>query len=108
MGVLYPFYEFFQKDSNIITPPSPKMPVEVEKIRSKTVNIQSFLDSTQYSVNGVTRYERVFGEDFISTGLGSLPGHQVMSVRLLCEALIDGIPNSSILKWHYINSSLNS
>jgi hypothetical protein len=29
---------------------------------------QEFLDQKQYSLNGITRYERVFGAGFVSTG----------------------------------------
>jgi phosphoethanolamine N-methyltransferase len=31
-------------------------------------SFQQFLDKQQYSVNGILRYERVFGKDFVSTG----------------------------------------
>ena len=27
-----------------------------------------FLDQQQYTLNGILRYERVFGENFVSTG----------------------------------------
>jgi len=29
---------------------------------------QKFLDEQQYSRNGILRYEKIFGEDFVSTG----------------------------------------
>lgn len=31
-------------------------------------SFQQFLDEKQYSKNGILRYERIFGEDFVSTG----------------------------------------
>ncbi|KAL5697414.1 phosphoethanolamine N-methyltransferase [Ranunculus cassubicifolius] len=52
---------------------------------------QQFLDNAQYKCNGILRYERVFGEGFVSTGgiditkefVGKLdlkPGHKVLDV----------------------------
>lgn len=40
-----------------------------EKIRStEDRGFQRFLDNVQYKSNGILRYERVFGEGFVSTG----------------------------------------
>ncbi|CAG0888823.1 unnamed protein product [Cyprideis torosa] len=44
------------------------MPDDKKFERSDTVSFQRFLDSKQYSRAGILRYERIFGEDFISTG----------------------------------------
>ena len=52
---------------------------------------QEFLDQQQYTVNGVLRYEKIFGENFVSTGgkdttvefvdqLGLKPGQKVLYV----------------------------
>ena len=30
--------------------------------------MQKFLDENQYTVNGILRYEKIFGEGFVSTG----------------------------------------
>jgi len=53
--------------------------------------LQTFLDNHQYSENGILRYERIFGETFISTGgktttsmfldkMGLQPGMNVMDI----------------------------
>lgn len=34
---------------------------------------QQFLDNAQYKLNGILRYERVFGEGFVSTGGIGMP-----------------------------------
>ena len=31
-------------------------------------SFQQFLDKQQYSINGILRYERIFGKEFVSTG----------------------------------------
>merc|ERR1712119_69198 len=36
--------------------------------RQLTKEHQEFLDSNQYSTNGITRYEEIFGRTFVSTG----------------------------------------
>ena len=33
-----------------------------------SAEFQKFLDEQQYSRNGILRYEKIFGEDFVSTG----------------------------------------
>ena len=33
-----------------------------------SAEFQKFLDQQQYSRNGILRYEKIFGEDFVSTG----------------------------------------
>jgi phosphoethanolamine N-methyltransferase len=33
-----------------------------------TAAFQKFLDEQQYTRNGILRYEKIFGEDFVSTG----------------------------------------
>ena len=36
--------------------------------RQLTKEHQEFLDANQYSTNGITRYEEIFGKTFVSTG----------------------------------------
>lgn len=36
--------------------------------RSRSNDFRNFLDNTQYNMNGILRYERIFGEGFVSTG----------------------------------------
>merc|ERR1712176_1066618 len=56
-----------------------------------SAEFQKFLDQQQYSRNGILRYEKIFGEDFVSTGgvtttkdfcarLGLRPGDYVLDV----------------------------
>ena len=33
-----------------------------------SAEFQKFLDQQQYSRNGILRYEKIFGQDFVSTG----------------------------------------
>jgi hypothetical protein len=41
---------------------------------------QRFLDNVQYKSNGILRYERVFGQGYVSTGgIGMLPFHSFLS-----------------------------
>ncbi|CAG0916015.1 unnamed protein product [Notodromas monacha] len=69
------------------------MPVNVpeSRVMETTEERQKFLDGSQYTQNGILRYEKIFGEDFISTGgretteeivatLGLKPGMQVLDV----------------------------
>lgn len=65
-----------------------------EKVKSlgpEERNFQRFLDTVQYNLNGILRYERIFGEGFVSTGgkettedfVGKLklqPGQKVLDV----------------------------
>ena len=40
-----------------------------EKVKStEDRDFQRFLDNVQYKISGILRYERVFGEGFVSTG----------------------------------------
>ena len=41
---------------------------------------QQFLDQNQYTTNNILRYERIFGETFVSTG-----GLQTTQVRRRCR-----------------------
>lgn len=36
--------------------------------QSRSNDFRNFLDNTQYNMNGILRYERIFGEGFVSTG----------------------------------------
>lgn len=40
----------------------------MEQNSTSSEQLQKFLDENQYTVNGILRYEKVFGEGFISTG----------------------------------------
>ncbi|XP_006655550.1 LOW QUALITY PROTEIN: phosphoethanolamine N-methyltransferase 1-like [Oryza brachyantha] len=63
-----------------------------EKVKStEDRGFQRFLDNVQYKTSGILRYERVFGEGFVSTGgiettkefvekLDLKPGHKVLDV----------------------------
>ncbi|KAL9441003.1 hypothetical protein AB3S75_019639 [Citrus x aurantiifolia] len=63
-----------------------------QKVRSQNDRgFQQFLDNVQYKLNGILRYERVFGEGFVSTGgiettkefvakLDLKPGQKVLDV----------------------------
>lgn len=42
--------------------------------------MQKFLDENQYTVNGILRYEKIFGEGFVSTG-----GIETTEVGLKCD-----------------------
>ena len=47
-------------------------PVATASLSSNTIAIgkekTQFLDSGQYTMNGITRYERIFGTDYVSEG----------------------------------------
>lgn len=40
----------------------------MEQTSTSSEQLQKFLDENQYTVKGILRYEKVFGEGFISTG----------------------------------------
>ena len=37
-------------------------------VKYDSAEFQKFLDEQQYSRNGILRYEKIFGQDFVSTG----------------------------------------
>lgn len=45
-----------------------KMATDIIVPHAETEKLQQFLDTNQYSENGVLRYERIFGRTFVSTG----------------------------------------
>ena len=42
--------------------------MQVTTETSQNNHFGQFLDQEQYSTNGILRYERIFGEGFVSTG----------------------------------------
>jgi len=42
--------------------------MQVVTDKSHSNDFRQFLDKEQYSTNGILRYERIFGEGFVSTG----------------------------------------
>ena len=42
--------------------------MQVVTDQSRSNDFRNFLDNTQYNMNGILRYERIFGEGFVSTG----------------------------------------
>lgn len=64
---------------------------KIESLGPGEKNFQRFLDTSQYKLNGILRYERIFGEGFVSTGgkdttqefvkmLDLQPGQRVLDV----------------------------
>lgn len=51
-----------------------------ETIDNNFTTFQEFLDSQQYSHNSILRYERIFGQNYVSTG-----GKETTEVRRSCS-----------------------
>ena len=41
---------------------------QVVSDKSRSNEFRNFLDNSQYNMNGILRYERIFGDGFVSTG----------------------------------------
>jgi len=49
---------------------------QIDNLDSK--QFQQFLDDSQYKLNGILRYEKIFGNGFISTG-------GVTTTKVICQ-----------------------
>ena len=65
---------------------------------SEDGGFQSFLDNVQYKASGILRYERIFGDGYVSTGGVGEWLHPLLSF-FLCDSI------SSALKFCYLSLS---
>jgi len=82
---------FIEAIKNILKMPTTMQILTNEELEKKKSEAQKFLDSNQYSRNGITRYEEIFGKTFVSVGgelttaqfvarLNLRPGQRVLDV----------------------------
>lgn len=54
-------------------------------------SFQQFLDKQQYSLNGILRYERIFGKEFISTGGLQTTKVVEKEIHFICQKMLNVI-----------------